>query len=354
MNLYLTADVVGTQTGGGSVTRHESEALSELDTTQVISRNVLSLSNDPFEQDDAFYDEISKRAIQDNYYGLLKLAHCYSGCLSNAVEGLLCMGVKVAYTAAAHDLEVSQREHLAIGLPYNFPHLTDPELWRRYVGGYLFADVLVCPSNHSAEVMRKFGAKQRIEVIPHGVDIPSTDPKPLPDTFRVGYLGAYGGDKGVRYLLEAWKKLNYPDAELWLGGKDSQHPFVLYMCNKYGGGRIYLKGWIENLEDFYSNISLYVQPSCTEGFGLEVLESMAHARPVLCSRGAGAVDVVLPHWDFEACNSDALAEQIDGLKKESWCLGCVGLSARRVSKIAPLPSLTTTSAACKANAIGVV
>ena len=90
-----------------------------------------------------------------------------------------------------------------------------------------------------------------------------------------------------------------------------------------------MKGWIENLEDFYSNISLYVQPSCTEGFGLEVLESMAHARPVLCSRGAGAVDVVLPHWDFEACNSDALAEQIDGLKKESWCLGCVGLSARR-------------------------
>src|SRR5262249_6972234 len=57
-----------------------------------------------------------------------------------------------------------------------------------------------------------------------------------------------------------------------------------------------------------------VQPSCTEGFGLEVLEAMAHGRPVVCSEGAGAVDCVRglegPSGGVPAGDPDALADLI--------------------------------------------
>ncbi len=67
--------------------------------------------------------------------------------------------------------------------------------------------------------------------------------------------------------------------------------------------------------DFYNRISLYVQPSVTEGFGIEVLESMAHGRAVICSSGAGARDVSFPHLWFESGNVTDLASLIDFCKK---------------------------------------
>lgn len=52
-------------------------------------------------------------------------------------------------------------------------------------------------------------------------------------------------------------------------------------------------GRIPNVEDFFERISVYIQPSVTEGFGLPVIEAMASGRPVIVSEGAGAADAVL-------------------------------------------------------------
>ncbi len=87
------------------------------------------------------------------------------------------------------------------------------------------------------------------------------------------------------------------------------------LVSQCGGGNVYLQGWVDNVSDFYNGLSLYVQSSVTEGFGCEVLEAMAHGRPVVCSTGAGASDVVPPKWTYEATNVDALAEKIDSMKK---------------------------------------
>jgi glycosyltransferase involved in cell wall biosynthesis len=232
-------------------------------------------------------------------------------------------GCPVTYTAAAHSIEESKREHNELGIPYNYPHLTDPALWNRYVQGYLDADVLVCPSHHSAEVMRGFGARNRIEVIPHGCRIPE-EVHPLPRTFTVGYLGAAGPDKGLRYLFAAWKKLNYRDAVLKIGGRDSTTGYMQQLWNAFGGGNVQFCGWQENAEDFYGSLSCYVQPSVSEGFGMEVIEAMACGRNVICSKGAGASDAVSSLWIYDARNVDRLAYLINdfnrlyGYKRNYW------------------------------------
>ena len=307
MNLYLTADEVGIETGGGKVTYEEYDALKSLGETQLISRKELEREENTIEVDTPW---LWDRRAYYHFGNQIKLAHIYAGTFSDCVGKLKANGTKVTYTAAAHDVNLSRREHEKLGVPYDYPHLTDLELLKRYLKGYLDADVLICPSQHSADVMRAFGATNRIEIIPHGIHLPTVI-KPFPQRFTVGYLGSCGApDKGLIYLLQAWKQLNYKDAVLVLGGSDSTSPWARHLINTYGGGNIWCKGWIRDVADFYNEITLYVQPSVSEGFGIEVLEAMSYGRPVICSKGAGASDVVYDAMKFNAGDVDGLVRQI--------------------------------------------
>ena len=373
-NIYITADQVGRPDhGGGSVTWNESEALKALRPCEVWGREQLEQvfrqlgGTDPWDWDTA---SVLKLPLpSDEFYERAKfptLAHFYAGCFTKTVGRLREKGTKVCYTAAAHDIAASRKAHEELGIPYDYPHLTDPVLWKRYVRGYLEADVLVCPSTHSANVMRGFGAKNRIEIIPHGVDLPKcgrcegsgkahgadrpfewagpgsypgscplcggtcvASIAPLPSRFTVGYLGAVGPDKGLIDLLRAWRNLQCPDAELVLAGGQSNSGFVQSLINHvnneqkrgFTGPPIRLMGWVENVSDFYNQISLYVQPSRSEGFGIEVLEAMAHGRPVLCSTGAGAADLVPAWYRFPAGNAAVLADLIDQVHLRGGCAG---------------------------------
>lgn len=339
MNLYCTADRIGAETGGGLVTKHESEALAELGPCEVWGRQELG----PVAEEPWGWDQKASRVFSDYWCKSVKLtsdeqgfqfkrvaskvelAHLYAGVFGRTVGNLKAHGCKVAYTIAAHDREVSRREHEQLGLPFPYPHLTEEGLWQRYIEGYRRADVIVCPGAVAAATVRNYGPEfrdKRIEIIPHGCYLPARVTE-LPDRFTVGYLGSFGADKGVRYLLEAWQKLNYKDAVLVLGGADSQTPWADHLIQRFAPsvGPILQLGWVKNVSVFYSGLSLYVQPSATEGFGIEVVEAMAHGRPVLCSDGAGAADCVPPWYEVKACDADDLASKIDQVRQRSGCVG---------------------------------
>lgn len=326
MNLFVTADKIGTPTGGGLVTYHESEALKAMGDCAIMSRESLeplaTTVSEPWG-----WDERTAPFIPDG----VRLAHFYAGTFGNTARKLKAMRVKITYTIAAHDRFVSRREHEDMGAPFPYPHLTEEAQWQRYIEGYRLADVIICPGTVPAATVRAYGpefADKRIVIIPHGCTIPNKV-ESLPKRFTVGYLGSIGPDKGVRYLLEAWKKLAYSDATLIIAGRDATSPFMNYLLKRYGGGNIQLRGWQDNVSDFYNSISLLVQPSATEGWGCEVVEAMAHARMVLCSDGAGACDAVPVGHRFCACDSDALAKAIDSVRKEPYAhLEQAGLASR--------------------------
>lgn len=346
MLIFITADRVGEISGGGQVTAHEVAALREFSEEQtrlrrdpilssitIYSRdNLCSDKPEPWKWDDVACSR------QDFFVLQPRLAHFYSGTFSKTVDSLKRNGCKVTYTIAAHDREVSRKEHEKLGLPFPYSHLTDPVLWKRYIEGYRRADVIICPSTVAERTVRAYGKdfeNKDIRVIPHGCTMPeglitktehgqeliqNNKIRPLPTTFTVGYLGVYGADKGVRYLLEAWKKLDYKDGSLLvLGGRESLSPMVKYLIERFGGGNIHLTGWQKNPSDFFNSITVLVQPSATEGFGIPALEAMAHGRPVICSDGAGASDLVRRDYDppgdvFQAGNVDQLISLIESYK----------------------------------------
>ena len=295
MNLYVTWDNIGSQTGGGTVTYNELEALKELEETVVINPPI----GDPFSADTFALNEYIRLGKK------FKLAHFYSNTYSQLISRLKQDGIIITYPAAAHDIKESEREHGQL----NLPHLTDPVLFKKYIQGYLESDVIICPSTHSANIMKGYGCSN-IQIIPHGIPSPGTWKLPK---FSVGYLGSIGPDKGLKYLLEAWSILNYPDVLLTIAGKDSLS--LIHEVREHKGS-IFLAGFIPEIRDFYNQCTVYVQPSVTEGFGIEVLEAMSYRKAVVCSSGAGASDciqgagIVVPPR-----NPQAIANAIDYYKQ---------------------------------------
>lgn len=308
--LYITADKVGVETGGGKVTFHELGALRALGDVTVFQPSDSVARDNPFYQDQNVHTQLREwfKAIQGKPKP--RLVHLYSGCFSNTVQYLKEEGVKVCYTVAAHNLPESMKEHKSLGLPFNYTHLTDTNQFKRYTRGYRDSDTVVAPSTHSQDYLKSQGCRQTV-VIPHGCPEDFDPITPYPQRFAVGYLGAVGPDKGLRYLLEAWKRLSYKHSTLVLAGRETTTPFCYNLVRLFGGGSVMLKGWVDSPDQFYDSLSLYVQPSVTEGFGLEILEAYRRGRPVLASIGAGGHDVVPGMWKFRPRDVEGLMKKIE-------------------------------------------
>jgi glycosyltransferase involved in cell wall biosynthesis len=322
VNLYVTQDKIGTPTGGGAVTYHEYLALSTMgEETHPVDSGRVQVSQDPFLSDRAFCAFLGGIPAP-------RLTAMYSGCMTETVRMLRSKGTKVSYTAAAHSISESRKEFEMLGASFPYPHLTEPHLWEKYVGGYKEADLVICPSTVSKRCMESYGCKN-VVVVPHGCEIPR-EIVSLPKRFTVGYLGQAGPDKGLRYLFEAWKKLNLKDSTLIVAGNNIDQALPLW--RRFGGGNVEFTGFVKTVDQFYNRISLYVQPSVTEGFGIEILEAMAHSRAVIASIGAGASELLTAASMFQPRNPDQIADLIESYRANHLKLVNDAAFYRNVSK----------------------
>lgn len=313
------------------VTKNELMALKSIsDNVTVLSRDDLKPSN--YQQPDSpfLYDYFALHKIKDKHFDL---AHFYSWTFTQTVHWLKSQGTKVAYTVSAHDRRITVEEFERLGLEYPYPHIKDDKLWQIYSEGIRLADVVITPSQKSAEFLRSEGCRNVI-VVPHGTELPDHI-KPIPERFRVGYLGALGPDKGLVYLIKAWGLLGYTDAELVIAGSGTELlvPTVRQIAGK---GRVALMGRVADVSDFYNACSVYCQPSVVEGFGIEVLEAMAYGRPVVVSEGAGASDLVEDNetgFVVPIRDPQAIATRIDWLKNNPESLIEMGIRAQQKAKM---------------------
>lgn len=338
--LIISSDL-GTNSSGNIVASKELDAMRQLETQQgcchnnviQICHNDISpimhgLPDSPFLQDYLTLECLSKIDLSK-----IDLCHIYSTPYTQTIRYLKAKGIKTSITCAAHDRFETIREFENLGIEYPFKHISDDRLWEIFSGDILEADIVITPSKASAEFLKKEGSK-RIEVIPHGIDIPDRNKiKPISEEFKVGYLGASGPDKGLKYLIQAWSQLNYSDSILVIAGRGTEQ--LGQFINKYAtGGKFHLAGYINNVADFYNDISVYIQPSVVEGWGMEVGEAMSYGRSVICSDGAGASDVITDGFDgfvVPKRNPKAIAEKIDWFKNHPDKMNKMGENARTTS-----------------------
>ena len=333
-SLYVTFDQIRSDTGAGKVCTREIKALKSCtELRKIISAEEIDCATKHYGVNPFLWDYFAAQLVEEP----VDIAHlsCSPG---NAIAAKLPASTKVLVNMPAHDLKLSIEEHerlYGVG-SYPFRHNTDPYLW-----GLLTkhtrerADVVITPSTRSAEWIREnLKPKGMIQVIPHGTEIPA-DVAPLPEKFTVGYLGSFGPDKGLLYLVMAWSHLNLPDSELLFAGDCGQHLPPYIEAFSKGKGKHRLLGRVQNVSDFYNACSVTVFPSVTEGFGIGVLESLAHGRPVITTEGTGSSDCVTDGKDgfiVPIRDPKALAEKIQWFKDNPGEVKVMGERAREKAK----------------------
>lgn len=195
----------------------------------------------------------------------------------------------------------------------------------------LEADRVLAPSDFVRDTLLEQGVDPaRIALLPYGVDVARFRPGWTPDPqgrFRILYVGNLGQKKGVKYLLEAVRRLARPDIALTLVGHvvgsgtglaPYRHlfthvPHVPYL----------------QVHEMFRNADLFIYPSLHEGSAFANLEAMAAGLPVVTTHNAGSVvrngidGFVVP-----IRSTEAIMEAIEQLRRDPDRRASMGLAAR--------------------------
>jgi len=158
------------------------------------------------------------------------------------------------------------------------------------------SDFIVAVSEFTANQVREllgFDAS-RIRVVPHGVNAP------IPEKFSareevILFVGALQKRKNVARLVKAFESQPAP-WRLALAGSPSGYGAESILKQIEASpcrDRIQVTGYLSQAElnDWYARASIFAFPSLDEGFGIPVLEAMAHGVPVITSNRSALPEI---------------------------------------------------------------
>jgi glycosyltransferase involved in cell wall biosynthesis len=201
------------------------------------------------------------------------------------------------------------------------------------------ADAVVVPSQTTGDDCVAHGIDpERVHVVPHGVRVPDQTPEAAAATRRrhgldrpyVLWCGTLEPRKNLGGLLRAFALLaaEEPDLDLVVVGPsgwgDAAQDLRARATSAPLDGRVRMLGHVgtTELHALYAGARAFCFPSYREGFGMPVLEAMAHGVPVVTSAGTsmaefseGAALLVDPHDDesLAAALRSAVTDEHDRL-----------------------------------------
>lgn len=138
--------------------------------------------------------------------------------------------------------------------------------------------------------------------IPNGVNRPILrNPQLIKEGFGLEkdsyilFLGRLVPEKGITYLIEAFKEVKTEKKLVIAGGSSDTDTFMQELKKlAEGDDRIVFTGFVQGqmLEELYSNAYLYTLPSDLEGMPLSLLEAMSYGNCCLTSDIAECAEVV--------------------------------------------------------------
>ena len=170
--------------------------------------------------------------------------------------------------------------------------LPSPARLRRYRREFATARFITVPSEFNRQTHLAQGIPaHRLRVVPYGTDMQRFHPpsEPIGDhPFRIVFVGTVSLRKGAPYLLEAWQRLGWRDAELWVVGNIA--PEMERLIDRWRSlSGIRFIGYHRSIVEIYHQADVFVFPSLGEGSALVTYEAMACGLPVIVTENAGSL-----------------------------------------------------------------
>lgn len=128
--------------------------------------------------------------------------------------------------------------------------------------------------------------------------------------------------KGFDLLIDAFRLFARQDKEwtLHIVGEGSEEPLYRQKIADYGlEQRIFLHPFTNHIQDYYTQAQVYVLSSRWEGFGLVLVEAMAHGLPVVSSNLPTSLEIMGDFGlYFENGNVEQLARRLVDATQLDW------------------------------------
>ena len=129
------------------------------------------------------------------------------------------------------------------------------------------------------------------------------------------FVGRLTPEKGLEYLIDAYRRLQTEMPLVLVGGANYDDPYVEALLSQ-ADDSILFTGFQsgDTLEELFSNAYLYVQPSTLEGLSMAVVEALSYGRFVLASDIPGNVEALGECGrTFRVADTDDLHDQLADL-----------------------------------------
>ena len=164
---------------------------------------------------------------------------------------------------------------------------------------------------------------KKIVVMPNFIDTKNIQSSDLEKKVVIA-VGRLEAEKDFESLIESYLLVaqKYPDWRLHIFGSGSLQSKLQDLINeKKLTDKVILKGSVQNIYDQYVESSIYVHTAVYEGFGLTILEAMAHKLPVVAFESVGGVKVLVKDnengFSIKNRNRTLMAEKICTLISDS-------------------------------------
>ena len=201
----------------------------------------------------------------------------------------------------------------------------------------LFYDKIICVSEFDRQIgiKNKVAPSYKLVTVHNGIDVNKliflpkekarkklllTANSQLLTTKVIGTIAEWTKNKGLIYLLEAFKKLQtsniLPLTLILIGSGENPDKEKIYnFIKKHNLKNVYLHQWIPNAASYLKAFDIFVLPSVKEGFPYVILEAMAAEIPIIATKVGGIPEMLSIGNEFTGIlvppkNSQILAEKI--------------------------------------------
>lgn len=204
--------------------------------------------------------------------------------------------VDYANTPVSHMISIYEQDSEVDKIKKEVPLFWNKRELVKQNKGIKLTQYFLAPSNFVADGLLTCGVdKTCVEIIPYGCNFKIKKKEKLNVERRVRfiYVGQVTYRKGVHHLLEAFSNIDVDGFSLDIVGEILPNSKLYNQYKKHSNIKFWGNVSHSKVEELLNLSDIFVFPSLADSFSLAVLEAMSCGLPVICSKNAGACDLII-------------------------------------------------------------